>query len=79
LGVLNRSGFPGGRHTVNSRHERLKTFLRGRRGVATKYLGSYLAWYHLTILPRLPTPRSVLSSVAGLTPVGQPVCMANAN
>ena len=66
-------------NTVNSRHERLKTFLRGRRGVATKYLDSYLAWYHLAILPKLPTPRSVLASVAGLTPVGQPVSMANAN
>ena len=66
-------------NTVNSRHERLKTFLRARRGIATKYLGSYLAWYHLAILPKLPTPRSVLASVAGLTPVGQPVCMANAN
>jgi len=28
--------------TVNSRHERLKTFLRRHRGVATKYLDSYL-------------------------------------
>ena len=59
-------------NTVNSRHERLKTFLRGRRGVATKYLDSYLAWYHLAILPKLPTPRSVLTSVAGLAPAGQP-------
>jgi transposase-like protein len=66
-------------NTVNSRHERLKTFLRGRRGVATRYLGSYLAWYHLAILPKLPTPRSVLASVAGLTAVGQPMSMANAN
>jgi hypothetical protein len=71
----------GDRHinTVNSRHERLKTFLHGRRGVATKYLGSYLAWYHLAILPKLPTPRSVLASVAGITPVGQPMCLVNAN
>ena len=70
-------------NTVNSRHERLKTFLRGRRGVATKYLDSYLdsylAWYHLAILPKLPTPRSVLTSVAGLTPVGKPICIFNAN
>jgi len=29
--------------TVNSRHERLETFLRGWRGVATKYLDSSLA------------------------------------
>jgi hypothetical protein len=60
-------------NTVNSRHERLKTFLRGRRGVATKYLDSYLAWYHLAILPKLPTPRSVLTSIAGLAPAGQPI------
>jgi transposase-like protein len=66
-------------NTVNSRHERLKTFLRGRRGIATRYLGSYLAWYHLAILPKLPTPRSVLTSIAGLTPVGKPLSMANAN
>jgi len=66
-------------NTVNSRHERLKTFLRSRRGVATKYLDSHLAWYHLAILPKLPTPRSVLASVAGPTPVGQPICIANAN
>ena len=66
-------------NTVNSRHERLKTFLRSRRGVATRYLDSYLAWYHLAILPKLPTPRSVLASVAGLTPVGTPLCVVNAN
>ena len=66
-------------NTVNSRHERFKSFLRSRRGVATRYLDSYLAWYHLAILPKLPTPRSVLSSVTGLTPTGQPMCIANAN
>jgi hypothetical protein len=65
--------------TVDSRHERLKTFLRGRRGIATKYLASYLAWYHLAILPKLPTPRSGLASAAGPAPGGQPACMANAN
>jgi hypothetical protein len=66
-------------NTVNSRPERFKTFLRSRRGVATRYLDSYLAWYHLAILPKLPTPRSVLTSVAGLVPAGQPICIANAN
>jgi hypothetical protein len=45
-----------------------------RRGIATKYLASYLA-----ILPKLPTPRSGLASAAGPTPGGQPACMANAN
>ena len=47
--------------------------------MTTKYLDSYLAWYHLAILPKLPTPRSVLASITGLTPVGQPVCIVNAN
>jgi len=60
-------------------HERLKTVLRGRRGIATKYLDSYPAWYHLAILPKLPTPRSVLTSVAGLAPVEQLSCMSCAN
>jgi hypothetical protein len=65
--------------TVNSRHERLKTFLPSRRGVATEYLDSCLAWYHLAILPKLPTPRSVPTSVAGLTTAGAPLSMVNAN
>ena len=64
--------------TVNSRHERFKSFLRSRRGVATRYLDSYPAWYHLAILPKLPTPRSVLTSVAGPTPVGQSLYIVNA-
>jgi transposase-like protein len=55
--------------TVNSRHERLKTFLRRHRGVATKYLDSYLRWFHLAVLPRQPTPRAVLSAAAGILPV----------
>jgi hypothetical protein len=66
-------------NTVNSRHERPKTFLRGRRGVATKHLDSSLARHHLAILPRLPTPRSVSAAAAGLAPVGQPLSMANAS
>ena len=57
--------------TVNSRHERLKTFLRRHRGVATKYLDSYLRWYHLAVLPRQPTPRAVLAAAAGILPVRQ--------
>lgn len=57
--------------TVNSRHERLKTFLRRHRGVATKYLDSYLRWFHLAVLPRQPTPRAVLAAAAGILPVRQ--------
>ena len=52
--------------TVNNRHERLKTFLRRHRGVATKYLDSYLRWFHLAVLPRQPTPRAVLAAAADL-------------
>ncbi len=52
--------------TVNSRHERLKTFLRRHRGIATKYLDSYLRWFHLAVLPRHPTPRAVLAAAAGI-------------
>ena len=55
------------------------TFLRSRRGMATRQLDSYLAWYHLASLPKLPTPRSGSASVAGVAPVGPPLCMANAN
>ena len=33
--------------TVNSRHGQSKGFLRDFRGVATKYLDSYLRWLHL--------------------------------
>jgi transposase-like protein len=64
--------------TVNSRHERLKTFLRRHRGVATKYLDSYLRWFRLAVLPRQPTPRAVLAAAAGILPV-RTTCIANAN
>lgn len=57
--------------TVNSRHERFKTFLRRHRGIATKYLDSYLRWFHLAVLPRHPTPRAVLTAAAGILPVRQ--------
>ena len=51
--------------TVNSLHSRLKDFLRHRRGVATKYLGSYLRWFHLTELGSVPTPRDCLNAAIG--------------
>ena len=57
--------------TVNSRHERLKGFLRRHRGIATKYLDSYLRWFHLAVLPKRPTPRAVLAAAVGLLPSGQ--------
>jgi transposase-like protein len=55
--------------TVNSRHERLKTFLRRYRGIATRYLDSYLRWFHLAGLHRNPTARAVLAAAAGILPV----------
>lgn len=51
--------------TVNSRHERLKTFLRRYRGIATKYLGSYLKWFHLAGLRLDPSPRTCLNAALG--------------
>jgi transposase-like protein len=55
--------------TVNSLHERIKGFLRGRRGVATKYLGNYLRWFHLTGLQHSPTPRACLNAAIGPQPL----------
>ena len=46
--------------TVNSRHSEIKGFLRGFRGIATKYLGSYLRWLHLIELGDRPSPRACL-------------------
>ena len=51
--------------TVNSLHERIKTFLRVRRGVATKYLDNYLRWFHLVGLQHAPTPRACLNAAIG--------------
>jgi transposase-like protein len=51
--------------TVNNRHSRLKDFLRARRGVATRYLASYLRWFHLVALHADPTPRYCLAAAMG--------------
>ena len=48
--------------TVNNRHSRLKDFLRPRRGIATRYLNSYLRWFHLIALHPDPTPRYCLAA-----------------
>ena len=48
--------------TVNSRHGQLKDFLRRHRGVATKYLGSYLRWFHMIVLDRQPNQRKCLAA-----------------
>jgi len=49
----------------SSLRSRLKDFLRHRRGVATKYLGSYLRWFHLTELGSVPTPWNCLNAAIG--------------
>ena len=48
--------------TVNSRHSQIKGFLRRRRGIATKYLDSYLRWFHLIELGDRPSPRACLEA-----------------
>src|SRR5208283_954347 len=63
--------------TVNSRHESLKTFLRPHRGIATKYLESYLRWFHLAGLKDNPTPRTCLNAAIGGG--DQMVCQPNTN
>ena len=37
-------------------------FLRARRGIATKYLDSYLRWFHLIELGNRPSPRACLEA-----------------
>jgi transposase-like protein len=54
--------------TVNSRHEGIKTFLRPRRGIATRYLPSYLRWFHLIALHQAPTARACLNAALGSLP-----------
>jgi hypothetical protein len=44
---------------------RSTTFLRARRGVATKYLDNYLRWFHLAGLQHAPTPRACLNAAIG--------------
>ena len=46
---------------VNNRHSRLKKFIERRYGIATKYLASYLRWYHLIVLEKHSTPRFCLA------------------
>ena len=48
--------------TVNSRHSRLKDFLRPRRGIATRYLDNYLSWFHLVDLAPCANDRACLAA-----------------
>ncbi len=43
----------------NSRHERFKDLLRRHRGVATKYLASYLKWFHLAAIHSRTLPHAL--------------------
>lgn len=52
-------------NTVNNRHSRLKHFLRQRKGIATKYLESYLKWFHLIVLHANPSARFCLNAAVG--------------
>ncbi len=49
--------------TVNNRHSQLKDFLRRYRGIATKYPGNYLQWFHLIKLAPQPSSRACLAAV----------------
>ena len=51
--------------TVNNRHERFKDLLRRHRGIATKYLDSYLKWFHLAGIHADPSPRACLDAALG--------------
>ena len=53
--------------TVNSRHSRLKNFLRPRRGIATRYLDNYLSWFHLVGLAPGANDRACLAGVIRFT------------
>ena len=52
-------------NNVNNRHSRLKKIIGDRKGIATKYLASYLRWYHLIVLEKDPTPRFCLAGAMG--------------
>ena len=58
--------------TVNNRHQQWKEFLEPFRGVATKYLDSYLRWYQQVGLVREASPRTCL--VASMTPTVRESC-----
>ena len=53
--------------TVNSRHSQIKGFLRGFRGIATKYFDSYPRWFHLIELGDQPSPRACLDAAMAKT------------
>jgi hypothetical protein len=50
---------------VKNRHSGPKDFLRRHKGGATKYLPSYLKWFHLAVLNPHPPARLCLNAVMG--------------
>ena len=54
---------------VHNRNSRLKGFIGSRRGIATKYLDSYLRWYHFIVLQKNSTSKLYLASVMGVMSV----------
>ena len=62
--VVSREGYVRGTwhlQNVNNRHERLKNFVNHRcRGVSTKWLDSYLRWFHRCVTSNTPTSAACL-------------------
>lgn len=52
--------------TVNSRHERLKGFVRRFRGVASKYLPNYVRWFDMPDRAAFSTPQSWLDTIVNI-------------
>ena len=46
----------------NLHHSQLKGFLRRYRGISTKYLDSYLRWFHLIGMVGRASPRACLAA-----------------
>ena len=53
-------------NNINNRHSYLKKIIGDRKWIATKYLASYLRWYHLIVLKKDPTSRFCLASAVGM-------------
>lgn len=52
--------------TVNGLHQRLKSFLGGFHGVATKYLDNYVRWFEMTVVNADATARECLNASLGV-------------
>ena len=56
---------------VNSCHSRIKGFLQGFCGIATKYLESRLRWLHLIEPGGQPSPRARIMTAMAMPAVGE--------